>query len=97
MAYPEMADRLSTFLRRQTMYGPFLHSRYMPCPECGTSVDRTAGAAHACDPERRLDFQLFGLREEVASLEAGIRAYFASKRGRFELWYAARERGRGRR
>ncbi|MDQ3992137.1 MAG: hypothetical protein M3229_00610 [Actinomycetota bacterium] len=68
----------------------------MPCPECGTSVERTAAAAHACDPERRLDFQLFGLREEIASLEAGIRAYLASARGRFELWYAARERRRGR-
>jgi hypothetical protein len=74
------------------MSGHSFQSRYMPCPECGTSLERTAAAAHACDPERRLDYVLFGLREEIASLEAGIRAYFASTRGRFEVWYAARER-----
>ena len=79
------------------MSGRFLHSRFMPCPECGSSVDRTVAAPHACDPERRLDFVLFGLREEVAALEDGIRAYLTSARGRFELWYAERERRRGRR
>jgi hypothetical protein len=78
------------------MPGHFFQSRYMPCPECGTSVERTVAVAHACDPERRLDFQLFALRDEIASLESGIRAYLASTRGRFDLWYAARERRRGR-
>ena len=88
----EMADEVSTFVLRETMAGDFLHSRYMPCPECGTSLERTMASAHACEPERRLDYVLFGLREEIASLEAGIRAYLASTRGRFEVWYAARER-----
>lgn len=79
------------------MDGSFLHSRYMPCPECGTSVERSAAAAHACDPERRLDYQLFGLRDEIASFESRFHAFLESARGRFELWYAARERRRRRR
>ncbi len=78
------------------MSGHLFHSRYMPCSDCGASVERTLAVAHACDPERRLDFQLFGLRDEIVQLESGIHAYLTSTRGRFELWYAARERRRGR-
>lgn len=69
-------------------------SRFMPCPECGSSCERAALAGHACDQERLLDFRVFQLRDEVALLEDGVRAYLESARGRFELWYAARERRR---
>ena len=70
-------------------------SRFMPCQDCGASVDRTGTAGHECAPERRADYQMFGLREEVAQLEAGIHRYLATATGRFESWLAAREvRGR---
>lgn len=65
-------------------------SRFMPCLECGASVDRTGPPGHECSPERLADFQVFGLRDEVAQLEAGIRRYLATASGRFESWLAAR-------
>ena len=66
-------------------------SRFMPCPECGASLDRTVLRAHECAPERRADYQMFGLRDEVALLESGIRRYLATTSGRFESWLAARK------
>ena len=66
-------------------------SRFMPCGECGASVDRTGLPAHECSPERRADYQMFALREEVAQLEAGVSRYLASSAGRFESWLAARK------
>ena len=72
----------------------YFPSRFMPCPACGGSCERAAVDEHACDPERRLDFRLFQLRSEIAGLEDAVRAYLESARGRFELWYAARERRR---
>ena len=65
-------------------------SRYMPCDTCGASVDRTAARAHQCSTERRMDFEMFGLRAEVAQLESGVRRYLATAAGRFETWLAAR-------
>ena len=69
-------------------------SRFMPCPACGTSCERSELSAHCCDPERSLDFLLFQLRHEIERFEDGVRAYLDSARGRFELWYAERERRR---
>lgn len=66
-------------------------SRYMPCDVCGASVDRTSRPDHACSPERRADYQMFGLRGEVAQLETGIGHYLATASGRFESWLAARQ------
>jgi hypothetical protein len=77
------------------MSGPFVQSRFMPCPDCGSSVERARAARHRCDPERRLDYKVFALRHELAAVESEIDAYLATPRGRFELWYAARERQRG--
>lgn len=71
-------------------------SRFMPCDTCGASVDRTAPREHQCSPERRTDFEMFGLRVEVARLESGVRDYLATAAGRFETWLAARQvRGEG--
>ena len=66
-------------------------SRFMPCPECGASVDRTDLPGHECSPERWADYQVFRLRDEVAQLETGIRRYLATAPGRFESWLAARQ------
>jgi len=68
-------------------------SRYMPCPDCGASLERRDDG-HACEHERWLEFQLFQLRDEVDELEAEVAAYLASPWGRFERYYAERERAR---
>jgi hypothetical protein len=67
-------------------------SRYMPCSECGASVDRAARGQHVCDPERLLDYRLFELREELDELEAEIVGYLQSPDGRFAAWEAERRR-----
>ena len=56
-------------------------SRFMPCQECGASVDRTGPPRHECLPERRADYQLFGMREEIAQLETGVRRFLATASG----------------
>ena len=68
--------------------------RFMPCPDCGASCIRAELDEHACDPERFVDFALFQLRSEVALLQESVWSYFESARGRFELWYAERQRSR---
>ena len=75
----------------------FPEPKYLPCPECGASVARPDIPAHECEQERRLDYQLFQQREEVERLTGEIVDYLASPRGRFELWYAERERRRNER
>jgi len=66
-------------------------SRYMPCDDCGASVDRIALLGHECSPERLADYQMFGLRGDIAQLEVGVRHYLATAAGRFESWLAARQ------
>jgi hypothetical protein len=62
------------------------------CHECGIAVAETAAVEHVCDPDRRVAFQLHLHRDGIARLERDVRAYMASAAGRFELWYAERER-----
>jgi hypothetical protein len=66
-------------------------SRYMPCPECGASVDRSSEQGHECSRERWADFQMFGLRAEIARLETGLEQFLRTTTGRFETWLAARQ------
>lgn len=68
----------------------------MPCSECGASLAREERDDHVCDAERLLDYRMFRLRDEIAGFEADFAAYLALPWGRFELWYAARERRAGR-
>ena len=71
-------------------------SRYMPCPDCGASLERDERRRHSCERERSLDYQMFQLRGQVEGLELAIDAYLNSPAGRFEGWYAQRERKRRR-
>jgi hypothetical protein len=66
-------------------------SSYMPCSHCGEAVDRSAADPHACDPERRLEFQMVAMRRELLSFDTELREYLSGKEGRFETWLAARE------
>ena len=74
------------------MFGPFSHLQYRPCPDCGASVASEEMEAHACDVERWLDYQVFQLRDEVASFDEEVVRFLDSPHGRFELWYAERRR-----
>ena len=67
----------------------------MPCQDCGASLERR-DQAHECERERWLEFQLFQLRDEIDQFEAELAVYLASPQGRFELYYAGRERARRR-
>jgi hypothetical protein len=70
-------------------------SRFMPCPECGASVDRSTGRLHECARDRWVDHQMSALRHEIDALEPAIRRYLSTAPGRFETWLAARTvRGR---
>lgn len=73
----------------------FPSSQFMPCPRCGASVAVAEHAAHVCDETRRVEYELFQLREDVARLEPELGDYLDSPHGRFEQWYAERERLRG--
>lgn len=66
-------------------------SRFMPCKSCGDSVERDRSAQHECDPERLVEFAMFGLRHEVTQLEARMRRYLETPHGRFATWLAARQ------
>jgi hypothetical protein len=77
------------------MSSAFAHSHYMPCDECGASVGADERKTHVCDAERRLEFRLFQLRDEVAGFDDGLRGYLDSPHGRFAQWLAERERGPG--
>jgi hypothetical protein len=63
----------------------------MPCQECGASLDRADFTGHACPPERWVDYQMFGLRDEVAQLETELRRFLETPAGHFESWDAARQ------
>jgi hypothetical protein len=50
---------------------------------------------HVCDWGRWLDHQVYLRRDELHRFEHELGAYLESPSGRFELWYAARDRARG--
>ena len=60
----------------------------MPCDACGTSLDRVERDGHACDPQRRLEYQLFQQQAAIAHFDDELGAYLASAHGRFAVWYA---------
>jgi hypothetical protein len=81
----------SLFLIGDAMFA-FPQPHYMPCVECGASVARTERELHTCNRERRLDFAVFQLRDELEQFDEVLIAYLESPRGRFEVWYAAHRR-----
>jgi hypothetical protein len=66
-------------------------SRFLPCAECGGSVDRTSGVVHTCDPERLVDYRMFRLRAEIETLESVFAEFLETPDGRFQRWLAARD------
>ena len=70
----------------------FASSSHMPCPDCGASVGAQGRAEHVCDPERRADYLMFQLRDEIAEFERSVWEYLTSPHGRFAQWLAERRR-----
>jgi hypothetical protein len=66
-------------------------SRYLPCADCGESVERSVASGHRCSTERMVDFQMFGLREDIARLEDRLWDFLDTSHGRFAAWLAARQ------
>jgi len=65
-------------------------SRFMPCEECGASVDRYASEPHLCDDGRRVNYQMFLHRDEIAGFEDAFTEYLGTTVGRFETFLAMR-------
>jgi len=63
----------------------------LPCPDCGAEISLN-GEGHECDEERRRWHQLFLVNGEIEKLEHELGEYLTSPRGRFEAYYAERER-----
>ena len=76
----------------RTVFGFLADSRYWPCPNCGASLAGEHPEDHSCDPARRVEFQMFRMRGQLAALEQQVAEYLRSPEGRFELWYAERQR-----
>lgn len=70
----------------------YFTSQHMPCAECGASVSVSERVDHTCDPERRLEYHLFQLRDEVAGFHDGLSGYLDSPQGRFAQWLAEHDR-----
>ena len=66
-------------------------SRFMPCTECGGSVERSTEFDHRCEAGRLVDYRMFELRHRVADFEPQLHGVLGSSRGRFETWLAARD------
>lgn len=65
-----------------------------PCPGCGDELPRRMLRSHVCDPWRWLDHQVDLRSDELARFEHELGEYLGTPRGRFDLWYAERERRR---
>ncbi|GAB2747356.1 hypothetical protein [Nocardioides pakistanensis] len=66
-------------------------SSYAPCPDCGEYFTYAASESHACEPQRRADYQMLTLRAEVSAFESLFRSYLTRKEGQFEAWLAAQQ------
>ncbi len=66
----------------------------MPCERCGASLERERVHEHFCDEGRWLDYELFQRREDIERFEDELDLWLESPAGRFERFYAERERRR---
>lgn len=78
------------------MFGFLPVPHYLPCPECGFSIESAAFDEHECDEERRLDHQMFQLRHLVGRFEWEFRLWLATPAGRFAAYWAEYDRARRR-
>ena len=67
-------------------------SRYTPCPDCGAPVPEEEGVDHRCDMRRFVEYQMLLLRPDIVAFEDELSEWLHTPRGRFETYYAARNR-----
>jgi tRNA(Ile2) C34 agmatinyltransferase TiaS len=68
---------------------------YANCPECGTSVPVDGIRPHRCDERHRADRIVAIAVSAAEGFEQEFHRYLETPQGRFELFYAARDRGAG--
>ena len=68
------------------------HAERRSCQGCGDELPARAMRSHVCDWWRWLDFQVALRRDELQRFELELGNYLGTPRGRFELWYAERDR-----
>lgn len=79
------------------MFGiPTPRPLYVACSECGAPVPADKADDHLCDRDRWLDYQMVKLGPALFNLERTIGAWLATPAGRFEMYYAERDRILGR-
>jgi hypothetical protein len=61
-------------------------------PGCGDRLPVRTLSHRVCDWWRRLDHQVHVRRDELGRFERELGTYLDSPRGRFDLWYAERDR-----
>jgi hypothetical protein len=71
----------------------FPQPHYLPCPDCGESIARADHDEHVCDLDRRLDYLIVLLRDEVGAFDEQLAAWLESPEGQFAAWRAEQERG----
>jgi hypothetical protein len=74
------------------VFASFPQPSHTPCPDCGAPRARESADEHFCDEQRKLEYRLIQVRDEVAAFDGQLNAWLASARGRFEVWIAERER-----
>jgi hypothetical protein len=62
------------------------------CPGCDAELPVRELRLHVCDWGQWLDHQVSLRGDELARFERELGVYLDSARGRFDLWYAARDR-----
>ena len=68
------------------------HAERRCCQGCGAELPARAPRSHVCDWWRWLDHQVALRRDELQRFELELGDYLGTPRGRFELWYAERDR-----
>ena len=65
---------------------------HLPCPDCGAAVRRGEALEHECDPDRRVEYELLQLRDELDAFDDELAAFLDSPMGRFARYLAERDR-----
>jgi hypothetical protein len=68
------------------------HGERRSCQGCGAELSARALRWHVCDWWRWLDHQVALRHDELQRFELELGDYLGTPRGRFELWYAERDR-----
>jgi hypothetical protein len=79
-------------MRSPNMFGSLPQPAHLPCPSCGASVPREELTHHECDDEQRARYERFQVRVEAGRFDAELSSWLETPEGRFEVFYAARER-----